>query len=87
MSERAGDVAARQDVNVGTRHRLPWAMWPWQQCRAVAVDAYLGTHRCERRKGHDGTHAREYGMEEVCWKDPVIFRRMAGSGDWGILDA
>ena len=56
----------------------PWAMWPWQRCKAVLEPnndtGYFG--RCDLMRGHgeetvmgiDGTdHALERGMEIVLW--------------------
>lgn len=42
---------------------LPWAVWPWSNCRARHIKA----GRCELRRGHVGPHARDYGMYPWRW--------------------
>lgn len=58
---------------------MPWANWPWQQCKARLKRGQDPEHfgRCELKKGHyietadegDPDHALERGMVWVRWDD------------------
>lgn len=45
----------------------PWAMWPWQRCRAVAISEH-GVTRCELKRGHDEHHRAEHNNAyDIIW--------------------
>lgn len=46
---------------------LPWAIFPWQQCKAVKEPGDGHHGRCELRHGHEGDHALERGMDIPRW--------------------
>lgn len=40
-----------------------WATWPWNRCPARTER----WERCDLRKGHDGDHALERGLDIPRW--------------------
>lgn len=57
----------------------PWESNPFRRCRARliredAIGPYWG--RCDLRRGHDGPHCLERGMDEVEWEVTIPNRRL-----------